>query len=251
MIIFLQIYSESTSSGEIKLFFSNDSTCSSITQSNKQNKVHSEILTLYPIRDTRWPTQHTYCQLPKWIIGQWEHLQISVTNIVYRDHTSFKTYTMKCIQNVPEAVVESGKFKVLSRTQCGEERYHCIWAVKRSANILEFQVSDKVVDDYASAMNSHDDICDDRYFNDTRWLPQAREDHDVSRAACPVSGELAGMLPDAERLCAKLSSECESPDIMHYQVSVCDYDDVIEGKFVEAPLYMPTFFTNIYEFFKI
>lgn len=152
--------------------------------------------------------------------------------MVYRDHSSFKTYSMKCVQAVYDktANIESGKYKVFSRTQCGEEQYHCMWLVKRSPNILEFQVGDKTVHDFAAAVNGHDDICDDKYFNDTRWLPQARQDN-ISMAACPISGELAGMLPDAERLCAKLSSECETPDIMHYQVSVCDYEDVIEGEF--------------------
>lgn len=196
-------------------------------------EAHSEILTLYPIRETDAPDHSNYCHLPNWMHGQWEHLQINTRNIIYKDHSSFKTYTMKCIQGVYDesSTLEAGKYKVFSRTQCGEEQYHCIWVVKRSQNILEFQVGDRTVHDYASAMSTHNDICDDRHFNDTRWLAQARLDHNVSKTPCPISGELTGMLPDAERLCAKLSSECESPDIMHYQVSVCDYDDVIEGMF--------------------
>lgn len=39
-----------------------------------------------------------------------------------------------------------------------------------------------------------------------------------------------GLIPDALGLCAKLSSECSSPDNMHYEVSACNYDEVYEER---------------------
>lgn len=106
----------------------------------------------------------------------------------------------------------------------GEETYNCIWTKKRSANILEFQISTR------TGSNASMFICDDVYFDDTRWLTQGRLDHNLVQSPCPVNGEFTGLIPDASGLCAKLSSECTSPDMMHYQVSACEYDEVYEGK---------------------
>lgn len=104
----------------------------------------------------------------------------------------------------------------------GEESYHCVWVKKRSANILEFQIGTR------TGSNSSSIICDDMYIDDSRWLTQARLDD--SQVMSPVTGEFTGLLPDAIGLCAKLSSECTSPDIMHYEVSACTYDEVFEER---------------------
>lgn len=151
-------------------------------------------------------------------------MTIDQSTIVYKDHSSFKTYTMKCIENE----IGSERFLVFSRTQCGEETYQCIWAKQRSANILEFQIGTR------TGNNASMLICDDAYFDNTHWLTQARLDHNLVVSPCPVNGEFTGVIPDAFGLCAKLSSECGSPDRMHYQVSACDYDEVVEGKGIVA-----------------
>ena len=125
---------------------------------------------------------------------------------------------------------------MFSRTQCGEEQFHCIWAIKRSANILEFQIGSKTVQNLAASdsdADSEDNICADKYFDETRWLTQGRLDHSLTMSPCPVNGEFTGFVPDAEGLCAKLSSECQSKDIMYYQVSACDYDEVFEGRLIQ------------------
>lgn len=164
---------------------------------------------------------------------------INTETVVYKDHSSFKTYTMKCINDENSRTpllpgpsdMEQQRFIVFSRTQCGEEQYHCVWTVKRSANILEFQIGAKTVHNVSAATDPDDNICEDKYFDETRWLTQGRLDHSLTVSPCPVSGEFTGLLPDAQGLCAKLSSECQSPDIMYYQVSACEYDEVIEGTF--------------------
>lgn len=97
----------------------------------------------------------------------------------------------------------------------GEETYRCIWATKRSPNILEFQVGSR------TAPNATMVICDDMYFDDSRWLTQARLDHNLLVSPCPVNGEFTGQIPDAAGLCAKLASDCGSPETMHYQVADC------------------------------
>lgn len=205
------------------------------------DSMQSEVLTLYPRDDIHWPDYQNYCQVPAWMHGHWEHMYINQQIITYKDHSSFKTYTMKCIQDVhgpsKSALVEKKeqiKFKAFSRTQCGEEQYHCIWTIKRSENILEFQIGSKTVQNISAALNTEDDICDEKYFDETRWFTQARLDPNLTQSPCPVDGEFDGLLPDAQGLCAKLSSECESPDIMHYQVSACEYDEIIEGMYAST-----------------
>lgn len=47
---------------------------------------------------------------------------------------------------------------------------------------------------------------------------------------CPILGEYIGMLPNAENLCAKLSSDCISQDTMYYMVSDCSQQQIYEGK---------------------
>ncbi|XP_037050218.1 uncharacterized protein LOC119084372 isoform X1 [Bradysia coprophila] len=206
----------------ITISFSNDSTCASINAFSSDNNagvMHSESLVLYPVEQANWP-QSIFCSYPDWMYGHWEHLFIDQSTVVYKDHQSFKTYTMKCIENE----INSEKYIVFSRTQCGEESYHCVWVKKRSANILEFQIGIR------TGSNASSIICDDMYFDDSRWLTQARLDHNQVMSPCPVNGEFTGLIPDALGLCAKLSSECHSPDNMHYEVSACNYDEVYEER---------------------
>lgn len=51
----------------------------------------------------------------------------------------------------------------------------------------------------------------------------------VQEMACPILGEYVGYIPDIMGLCAKLSSDCKSPEIMYYTVSNCTAPDIYEG----------------------
>ena len=49
--------------------------------------------------------------------------------------------------------------------------------------------------------------------------------------SCPINGEYTGVLPDAPNFCAKMSSDCNSPNIMFYSVSGCsETDGIYDGK---------------------
>lgn len=198
------------------------------------------MLHLYPSERNSWRAQQDYCEFPGWMHGQWEFVGISKDELLYKDHSSFKTYRMKCLKHetasAPSNSQNSSESKILvfSRTQCGEEQYHCVSVVKRSTNILEFQIGSKTVQSSA-----HDDsevsihgICDEQYFDSSRWITQGRLDHGLVATPCPVDGEFEGLIPDADGLCAKLWSECHAPDIMYYQVYACEYNEVFEGKYI-------------------
>lgn len=237
----LQTYVENPNTGEITMSLSSDSTCSSLgvySQTNRAESIpeRSEVIRLYPSNETRWH-DYDYCEFADWMVGRWESISIGAKSLVYRDHSSFKTYTMKCIEKVradaspagTEARMNESKFISFSRTQCGEEQYHCVWVTKRSDNILEFQIGSRTIQHLGGSSRPDATICDDKYFDKTRWLTQGRLDHSVV-SACPIDGDFEGRIPDAEGLCAKLWSECDRPDIMFYQVSACDYDEIFEGK---------------------
>ncbi|KAI5726895.1 hypothetical protein M8J76_010536 [Diaphorina citri] len=48
-------------------------------------------------------------------------------------------------------------------------------------------------------------------------------------APCPITGEYHGMIPDTDGLCAKLSSDCTSPETMYYTVVDCNAPEIYEA----------------------
>jgi len=52
----------------------------------------------------------------------------------------------------------------------------------------------------------------------------------LQESPCPLTGEYTGIIPDASNLCARLSSDCKSPEIMYYMVSDCSHSEIYEGK---------------------
>lgn len=106
-----------------------------------------------------------------------------------------------------------------------EEIYQCIQIKDRSPNIVELQIGTELSRNYSEA------ICSSEHFNSSQWLTQGRLDQKYKYTPCPVSGEFRGVIPDATTLCAKLSSECTSEDIMYHEVSACEYGEVYEGEF--------------------
>lgn len=108
------IYERDHQTNDITLVFSNDSTCSHIKSNrsiSKKDVTRRETLTLHPLTPKSWPDVN-FCRFPSWMHGQWQHLNIKPDQIVYKDHTSFKTYTMKCMKNpIPD------RYLVISRSQ--------------------------------------------------------------------------------------------------------------------------------------
>ena len=100
---------------------------------------------------------------PKWFQGRWQYLNVKKKQLIYQDHSSFKSYYMSLINQYKD-----DKFVVLSRTQCGEENYKCLWINKLDTNIIEFQMSSSITNNFTNY-----DLCNDDQFDDTRWITQA------------------------------------------------------------------------------
>nr|CAD7405107.1 unnamed protein product [Timema cristinae] len=136
--------------------------------------------------------QRGLLRFPSWTQGHWQYLYVEGNTLIYKDHYTYKTYTMRCLGSDSGA---GERFLVFGRTQCGEEMYTCMWIKRRGMNVLEFQIG----------------------------MERLQE------SPCPVAGEYAGYIPDATGLCAKLSSDCKSPEIMYYTVSDCSQNEIYEG----------------------
>lgn len=190
-----------------------------------------ESITLTPIKEEPWHTpsgHHLTAQFPHWMMGNWEYLAITNNTIVYNDQSSFKTYTMKCVQNMKDMETDQeaeNKFMVYSRTQCGEKSFNCVWIKRRSENILEFQMGVESANNYTTT------ICSPNNFAETSWQTLARLDRQSVKSPCPVTGNFEGVLPDSTGLCAKLSSDNKSEDVMYFEVSDCrDPEGVFEER---------------------
>lgn len=100
---------------------------------------------------------------PSWFQGQWQFMSVIENQLIFRDHSSFKSYRMTLVNQFSEE-----KFIVLSRSQCGEESFKCLWIRKLDENILEFQPSSESVKKLTSYA-----ICnDDKFLDSRRWLTQ-------------------------------------------------------------------------------
>nr|CAD7460876.1 unnamed protein product [Timema tahoe] len=114
------------------------------------------------------------------------------------------------------------RFLVFGRTQCGEEMYTCMWIKRRGMNVLEFQIG------LQSSTYYNSSLCSNTNFQLNQWITQGRMER-LQESPCPVAGEYAGYIPDATGLCAKLSSDCKSPEIMYYTVSDCSHNEIYEA----------------------
>lgn len=183
---------------------------------------------------------------PSWLQGQWQFLNVIKNQLIFRDHSSFKSYRMTLVNQLSEE-----KFIVLSRSQCGEESFKCLWIRKLDENILEFQSSSESV----KKITSYAFCNDDEFFDNRRWLTQASMipqamrvnfsslndfsrfllgiGKDVQKSSCPINGKYFGRLPDDLELCSLMTSSCNS-DVMHFQIGPCDSNDVYEKRIYQC-----------------
>ncbi|KAL3290191.1 hypothetical protein HHI36_023550 [Cryptolaemus montrouzieri] len=221
------VYEKKRETGRIFMALSNDSTCNTDLHNTTSG---FETFILAPKQTIPWPADVASgtCIFPEWMQGVWEHIRVNGDTLIYQDHSSFKTYTIKCagLQEMKD------KFLVYSRTQCDEENYKCIWIHKRTNNILEFQIGTN-----SSDANNVFDLCHDSNFMEDSWTTQGRittlAAPKTYSGMCPISGEYNGVITDSPDLCAKLWSDCNA-EIMYYQVSSCATGEIYEEREYEC-----------------
>lgn len=205
------MYSVEEDTGRVFLSFSIDATCT--------NHLHSpwegyETMVLTPVDPASPPpvVQANVCAFPRWAQGSWQHLQIEANELWIQDNGADKKYQTLCLsQHAPHGE----RYALYSTTQCGEEEFTCIWIKKRAVNVIEYQLATYPGDKYNASR-----ICSDDMFRGREWSTQGRLDPQ-NLSGCPITGEYTGVIPDAQELCARLSSDCSDPQHMHYTVSSC------------------------------
>lgn len=112
-----QLYTHDYRTGDIQMALSRDSTCTSdlISSSNGY-----ETFLLSPKPESPWPAEASFgtCSFPTWMHGNWEHVRVDDDTMIYNDHSSFKTYTIKCVG----VVADQNKFLIFSRSQ-----WYVVW----------------------------------------------------------------------------------------------------------------------------
>lgn len=159
----------------ISLRMSNDSTCSSIRPSNAKlfdniytvpNSDNKKIFKMHMIKesfDRKEVVDNASIDFPDWLQGEWEYLSVFNNTLMLKDHNSFKIYFMALL-----SVFSPEKFIVLSRTQCGEEKFQCVWVQQLHHNILDFQIGSR----HSNSFDSFD-LCNNDTFDENRWLTQS------------------------------------------------------------------------------
>ncbi|CRK99969.1 CLUMA_CG013264, isoform A [Clunio marinus] len=211
-------YYENDEKTKITLTINND--CSSLSTRTElsRNNNNQQIFKIEMKKENHKFLSET--DFPVWLHGQWQFLNVLKNELVFRDQSSFKSYSMTLMNQLSKE-----KFIVLSRSQCGEESFKCLWIRKLDENILEFQVSSE-----SSKKLTSDILCNDEFFDNSRWITQSRTGKDVVKTSCPIEGEYFGQLPDALSFCAVMKSNCNSPDIMYFQIGICDTDEIFEKR---------------------
>ncbi|XP_065350455.1 uncharacterized protein LOC135946249 isoform X2 [Cloeon dipterum] len=217
------LYEEDSRTGVIRMAFSGDSTC--ITGLVSATRGH-ETMVLSPVPQTRWPdaVEQSSCSFPRWAQGHWENLQVNGNQLTYRDQKSFSVSNIKCVG--PAMGENSEKFGIYTRNQCGEDRYSCMWMTRRANNVMELKMSRITSDRFNGSM------CLDYAFDHSSngWQTHGKIDT-IQESPCPISGEFLGSLPDNDRLCARLYSDCNNPEIMFFTVYDCTMPaDVFEER---------------------
>lgn len=222
--------------GETEITLKINSDCSSFSRV-KGFITASKSQQIFKIQKSIDSKVSTDIEFPSWIQGRWQFLNVNKSFAIFRDLSSLKSYRMTLINQLRE-----DKFIVLSRSQCGEESFKCLYIRKLDANILEFQSSSESAKQLKNVM-----LCNDEHFDNKRWITMSSmskgklfkasfsnffflgEGKDIKKTSCPVSGKYLGRLPDDDQLCSMMTSNCNS-DIMHFQIGPCDSAEIYEKR---------------------
>ena len=219
------VYQPDVHTGVIQMALSNDSTCVNQLDSHVAGY---ETLKLEDKKRNSESLDATE-RFPAWAQGDWGKVSIHGSDLSFRNTEELTTYHARAlISPAPD------KYVVRIATACGELGYACIAFKHRTAHILELKIGkvDSTVDL---------SLCMEDNMENFPWSTVAKE---KEMTPCPLSGTFAGVVPDAEGLCARSSTSCSRPDLMEYQVYNCEnttevYEDRLYqcyGQFLDGGL---------------
>lgn len=155
---------------------------------------------------------------PKWAQGLWEESLIVNGTMTFTDLNGYNSYTFITV----DSNEETGRYIVYSKNQCEQAAYVCLMMRQRSENVLEFAIGVLLSPVYKSS------LCDNP-LDKPVWMTQARVERAVE-SPCPITGEYMGMITDLSGMCAELSSNCNTREIMYFKVTDCESGELYEER---------------------
>ncbi|XP_066585714.1 uncharacterized protein [Prorops nasuta] len=213
------LYHVDNKRGKTYMALSSDSSCTQNLQS-PTNGYETLILSKTINQKKMPPYVKTHvATFPKWAQGLWEESLIVNGTMTFTDLNGYNSYTFVTV----ESNDQTGRYVVYSKDQCEQEAYVCLMMRQRSENVLEFTIGTVMSPVYQNY------LCDDPNFDRPVWMTQAR----IERAAespCPITGQYTGMITDLSGMCAELSSNCHTREIMYFKVSDCESGELYEER---------------------
>ncbi|XP_048511190.1 uncharacterized protein LOC105687286 isoform X2 [Athalia rosae] len=213
------LYYVDNKKGKTYLAFSSDSSC---IQNLENSTSGYETLVLSKATNQKKVPNYVEVHLavfPKWAHGEWEQSVIVNGTMTFTDFNGYKSYTFVTVDSNDD----TGRYVVYSKDQCEQEAYVCLMMRQRSENVFEFttgMVSSPVYQNY---------LCDDPNLDKPVWMTQSRIER-VVESPCPITGEYTGVITDLPGMCAELSSNCYTREIMYYKVSDCATGELFEER---------------------
>ncbi|XP_072750030.1 uncharacterized protein [Anoplolepis gracilipes] len=156
---------------------------------------------------------------PKWAQGVWEQSLIVNGTMTFTDLNGYNSYTFITV----ESNEETGRYVVYSKDQCEQAAFVCLMMRQRSENVLEFTIG------MIFSPVHRDNLCDDPNLDKLVWMTQARVER-IVESPCPITGQYTGMITDLSGMCAELSSNCNTREIMYFKVSDCESKELFEER---------------------
>lgn len=214
------LYHTDNKRGKTYMAFSSDSSCTE-NLDNSTNGYETLILSksLNQKKVPEYVKTHV-ATFPKWAQGLWEESLIVNGTMTFTDLNGYNSYTFITV----ESNEETGRFIVYFTDQCEQAAFVCLMMRQRSENVLEFTLG--------MILNPavyQEDLCDDPNLDRPVWMTQARVER-VVESPCPITGQYTGMITDLSGMCAELSSNCNTREIMYFKVSDCESGELYEER---------------------
>ncbi|XP_012527011.1 uncharacterized protein LOC105831431 isoform X2 [Monomorium pharaonis] len=217
------LYHVDNKRGKTYMAFSSDSSC--IQNLDNSTNGYETLILSKSINQKKVPdyVKNHVATFPKWAQGLWEEALIINRTMTFTDLNGYNSYTFIAV----ESNEETGRYVVYSKDQCEQAAFVCLMMRQRSENVLEFSLGM-----FWNPLSYQDDLCNDLNFDKPVWMTQARIER-VVESPCPITGQYTGMITDLSGMCAELSSNCNTREIMYYKVSDC-----ISGELYEERTYL-------------
>ncbi|XP_011693076.1 PREDICTED: uncharacterized protein LOC105453073 isoform X1 [Wasmannia auropunctata] len=212
--------------GKTYMAFSSDSSC---TQNLDNSTNGYETLVLSKSLNQKTVPEYVRTHVatfPKWAQGLWEESLIVNGTMTFTDLNGYNSYTFITV----ESNEETGRYVVYSKDQCEHAAFVCLMMRQRSENVLEFTLA--LSGGTGMILNpaaNQNEVCEDPNMDNAVWMTQARIER-VVESPCPITGQYTGEITDLSGMCAELSSNCNTREIMYYKVSDCESGELYEER---------------------